>query len=120
MTTHPVSAPIAEVTEAGRHRLRVSVHGDLDYDTADAFLVTVLDQLAAHPEVRDLHLDCGGLGVCDSMGLSGLLMLHRRTRPAGVHLHLDNRQPPLERLLTVTGTLTHLTAPPPAPSPTTA
>ncbi|MGE6732696.1 STAS domain-containing protein, partial [Streptomyces sp. NPDC059900] len=46
-----------------------------------------------------------------SMGLSILLMIHRRTTAAGVRLHLDDRPAKLNRLLTLTGTLDHFTAP---------
>ncbi|MEE4540424.1 STAS domain-containing protein [Streptomyces sp. V4-01] len=116
MTTYPPAAPSAEVTAGGGERLHVRVRGDVDYDTADGFLQGVLHHLAEHPGTRHLHLDCRELGVCDSTGLSCLLMLHRHTQAAGILLHLDNRQPPLDRLLTVTDTLVHLTGPPGPPA----
>lgn len=99
------------LTAVDEGTVRIELHGDLDYDNADRLLDTVTGQLAAHPRLEHLHLDCGGLGVVDSMGLSVLLMIHRRTSGAGVHLHLDHRSAQLDRLLAVTGTMDHLTAP---------
>ena len=65
--------------------------------------------LTDRPGLRELRIDCAGIGYCDSYGLSSLLMIRRRTRAAGVELHLDNRVGALERLLRVTNTLEHLT-----------
>ncbi|MFF2808321.1 STAS domain-containing protein [Streptomyces sp. NPDC058000] len=73
------------------------------------------DRRTAHAGRRALHVDCGGLVLCDSMGLSALLMVHRRTSTLGVRLHLEERPPALDRPLTVTGTPEHLTAPPAPP-----
>ncbi|WP_329241698.1 STAS domain-containing protein [Streptomyces sp. NBC_01478] len=90
--------------------VRIDLQGDLDYDNADVLLETVTRKLAAHPHLRDLHLGCAGLGCVDSMGLSTLLMIRRRTDEAGVLLHLEERTPALNRLLTITGSLEYLTA----------
>ncbi|MFJ9633230.1 STAS domain-containing protein [Streptomyces sp. NPDC101175] len=90
--------------------VRLDLHGDLDHDNADVLLETVTGELAAHPRLRDLHLGCAGLGCVDSMGLSTLLMIRRRTDEAGVLLHLEERTPALDRLLTITGSLEYLTA----------
>ncbi|ANY06310.1 STAS domain-containing protein [Pseudonocardia sp. HH130630-07] len=84
-----------------------AVAGDLDYESADTLTSEVGARLH-RGGLRELHLDCGGLGYCDSYGLSSLLMVRRRTAAAGVVLHLDNRRPALERLLQVTRTLDHL------------
>ena len=92
--------------------VRIELRGDLDYDNADCLLEAVTAQLAARPRLEDLHLHCAGLGVIDSMGLSVLLMIHRRTGLAGVRLHLDDCTPRLLRILTITGTLDPLTASP--------
>ncbi|MFF6958973.1 STAS domain-containing protein [Streptomyces sp. NPDC008317] len=90
--------------------VRIELHGDLDYDNADRLLAVVSDKIADNPRLADLHLHCAGLGSTDSSGLSALLMIRRRTDEAGVRLHLDDRSSALERLLTITGTLAHLTA----------
>ncbi|MFF0629097.1 STAS domain-containing protein [Streptomyces sp. NPDC004296] len=102
-------------TLIGPDALKITVRGELDVDSAPEFQDAVAEQLAAHPSLRSLHVDCGGLALCDSMGLSALLMVHRRTSTLGVRLHLEERPPALDRLLTVTGTLEHLTAPPVPP-----
>ncbi|MER5664334.1 STAS domain-containing protein [Streptomyces mirabilis] len=90
--------------------VRIDLHGDLDYDNADLFLEAVTSKLVAHPRLRDLHLGCAGLGSVDSMGVSTLLMIRRRTDEADVLLYLEERTPELNRLLTITGSLEYLTA----------
>ncbi|WP_328471531.1 STAS domain-containing protein [Streptomyces sp. NBC_00448] len=91
--------------------VRIELHGDLDYDNADRLVAAVTAKLAEHPHLDDLHLHCAELGTVDTMGLSALLMIRRRTGEAGVRLHLDERGTGLDRLLDITGTLEHLTAP---------
>ncbi|MFJ6699534.1 STAS domain-containing protein [Streptomyces sp. NPDC091272] len=88
--------------------LHLAVHGYLCHDNADEFLDEATGLLTAHPGIRDLHLDFTHLDGLDSMGLSVLLMLHRRTTAARVTLHLDARTPALERVLTITGALAYL------------
>ncbi|MFD5517243.1 STAS domain-containing protein [Streptomyces sp. NPDC127066] len=89
--------------------VRIEITGDLDYDTAELLLDEVTAQLGARPRSKDLHLHCAGIGTIDSMGLSILLMIGRRTAAAGVRLHLDDRPATLDRLLEITGTLDHFT-----------
>ncbi|GAA4657713.1 MULTISPECIES: STAS domain-containing protein [Amycolatopsis] len=89
----------------------VAVDGDLDYDNADQLLYEVTERLGGAPGLRAVRLDCTRLSFCDSYGLSTLLMIHRQLRDADVVLHLDNRQPGLNRLLQRTNTLTHFTGP---------
>ncbi|MEU6674479.1 STAS domain-containing protein [Streptomyces sp. NPDC046853] len=110
MTTTPPS-PLRLTTVDTEDTVRIEVYGDLDYDNADHLLLAVTAKLAEHPRLSDLHLHCAGLEAVDSMGLSILLMIHRRTTAAGVRLHLDDRSAKLNRLLTLTGTLDHFTAP---------
>ncbi|MEU1534016.1 STAS domain-containing protein [Streptomyces fagopyri] len=98
-------------------RVRIELHGDLDYDNADLLLDEVTAQLSGRPGLKDLHLHCRGLGTVDSMGLSILLMIGRRTAAAGVLLHLDERPSKLDRLLDLTGTLDYFTAPPSSGAP---
>jgi anti-anti-sigma factor len=117
MTAQPAAAPLHLSTAAEDARtLRVAVRGDLDYDTAEELLEAVDAGLTAYPGTRELRLDCGGLSHCDSMGLSVLLTVHRRTSAAGIRLRLDDRPQPLDRLLDVTGTLEFLTADPADPA----
>ncbi|MEU6123176.1 STAS domain-containing protein [Streptomyces sp. NPDC047123] len=92
--------------------VRIKIEGDLDYDTADLLLQAVTAQLAERPELAHLHLHFAGLGSIDSMGLSVLLMIGRRTTAAHVRLHLDDRPANLDRLLDITGTGDYLTGAP--------
>lgn len=111
--SHPPSFAFTAEAEGGTVLVRVT--GDLDLDTCDELLKTVercLDDRRERPEgPHDLHLDFSGLDTVDSMGLSTLLTIRRCTDRAGVRLHLDARPLGLERLLDITGTLHHLTAP---------
>ncbi|MGW7091936.1 STAS domain-containing protein [Streptomyces sp. NPDC054874] len=109
MTTHPQHLRLTTVDTEGS--VRIALHGDLDYDSAGLLLNEVTAQLAARPALTDLHLHCAELGTVDSTGLSALLMIGRRTSGAGVRLHMDARPAKLDRLLHLTGTLDHLTAP---------
>ncbi|MFB6771319.1 MULTISPECIES: STAS domain-containing protein [unclassified Streptomyces] len=108
------------ITVDTQNTVRIEVHGDLDYDNADLLLDEATAQLAARPGLKDLRLHCAGLRMVDSMGLSVLLMIGRRTTEAGVRLHLDDRPAQLDRLLDLTGTLDHLTASVPARAPQSA
>jgi anti-anti-sigma factor len=91
------------------HVGRIGLDGDLVNINADQVLREVADALAAHPALRELHIDCAGLEVCDSRGLSVLLMLRRRAETLGIGLHIVNRPKTLDRLLTRTGTAEYLT-----------
>jgi anti-anti-sigma factor len=90
------------------------IAGDVDYTTTPELVETAEKLLVEHPVLRDLHLDCAQMTLCDSAGISGLLTIHQRTAAAGVHLHLDRRPNFLERILDITGILDHLTAAPSA------
>jgi len=110
MTTHRPRALTLAPTTIDPHTVRVVVGGDLDFDTAPDFIALVHGQLAAHPDVRDLHLDLAGLGACDSTGLSALLTARRSAAAVSARLHLDRRPERLERFLDITGTLSYLTS----------
>ncbi|GAA3931213.1 STAS domain-containing protein [Actinomadura viridis] len=113
MTGFLPSSPLRLVTTGpDPHTLRVAVHGDLDYSTAGELLTAVAHRLEDQQELRDLHIDCSGMRLCDSSGLSVLLMVRRRADAAAVRLHLDGRGDRLNRMLDITGTLRHLTGEP--------
>ncbi|MEV6565689.1 STAS domain-containing protein [Streptomyces kronopolitis] len=112
MTTHP-RHHLQLITVDTQDDMRIEIHGDLDHTSADLVVEEVTSQLAGRPALTDLRLDCADLGTVDSMGLSALLMIGRRTTAAGVRLHLDDRPATLDRILNLTGTLEYLTAPPP-------
>ncbi|MFI9648216.1 STAS domain-containing protein [Streptomyces sp. NPDC052040] len=112
-TSHTPSLSLTVETE--RTAIVVRVLGDLDYETCDELVSTVDGRLARWPAdgppLTALHLDFAGLGDVDSMGLSALLAIRRRTDAAAIDLRLDERPPALQRLLEITGSLDHLTAP---------
>lgn len=83
--------------------------GDLVNEHAERLLVAVNERLAEHRDLRELLIDCAKLEVCDSRGLSVLLMVRRRTDSLGVTLRLVNRTRLLDRLLDRTGTADYLT-----------
>ncbi|TQM79428.1 anti-anti-sigma factor [Saccharothrix saharensis] len=90
------------------HTARIVLSGDIVYDNGDQLLVMVDELLTVHG-VRAIRLDCGGIGFCDSYGLSTLLAVRRRVAAAGAQLELDNRRPSLDRLMRRTHTFQHLT-----------
>ncbi|MEW2162790.1 STAS domain-containing protein [Streptomyces sp. NPDC007084] len=112
-TSHPPSFSLT--VEAETTDLVIRVAGDLDYETCDELMRTVDQNLTvrrtAERRPSALRIDFTALHGIDSMGLSALLMIRRHTDAAGMSLHLDERPPHLERLLEITGTLDHLTAP---------
>ncbi|MET7806907.1 STAS domain-containing protein [Micromonospora chersina] len=92
---------------AGRARLRLT--GELDFDTAP-------DLVAAAAELRrdgyqELLLDFARVTLCDSSGLSALVVIHRSG--AGTVL-LDSVNPPVRQLLDRTGLAELLAVPPSA------
>ncbi|MFC9291026.1 STAS domain-containing protein [Streptomyces sp. NPDC057052] len=107
------------ITTAASHpsALTLAVVGELDHDAGHfpALLTCAIeDHEREHgATLRDLRLDCADLTLIDSTGLAMLLMLRRRTYPAGITLHLDNRPAHLERMLQLTGTAEYLTEPQP-------
>ncbi|MFF2364449.1 STAS domain-containing protein [Streptomyces sp. NPDC058122] len=111
-TSHPPAFTLTVDVQPAA--LVIHVAGDLDHETCDELMRTVDQYLVAprDPErqIRELRVDFAGLGSIDSMGLSILLMIRRRTDAAAVRLYLDQRPRGLDRLLEITGTLEHLTA----------
>ncbi|MEU2825586.1 STAS domain-containing protein [Streptomyces bacillaris] len=110
MTALP--SPLLTVTaEEGRGWARLRLTGDLDYDTSGELVARAAERLAARPELDDLHLDCAGLEMCDSMGVSALLQVHRDTAARRVRLHVEEAPPFLDRIMRITG-IDHLFARP--------
>ncbi|MFC8920661.1 STAS domain-containing protein [Streptomyces sp. NPDC057116] len=114
MTASPEAHPVVVQPDTGRHLLRLALFGDLDYDSGEEILHLVRQALGAHKEAHELVLDCRELRLVDSMGLSVLLQVHRDASEGGRRCHLEAVGPSLERLLRITGTFDHLTAPGPA------
>ncbi|MFH9725498.1 STAS domain-containing protein [Streptomyces sp. NPDC017254] len=89
--------------------LYAELAGDLAWDSANELLDAARAHLDPASGLSAVRLDCARMTLCDSMGLSALLALHRHAAAMGVLLHLDRRPPFLDRLLQLTGTYEHLT-----------
>ncbi|MFD5900667.1 STAS domain-containing protein [Streptomyces microflavus] len=108
MTALP--SPFFTVTaEEGWGWVRLRLTGDLDYDTSHELVARAAERLADRPDLRDLYLDCAQLGLCDSMGVSALLQVHRDTTARSVCLHVEDAPPFLDRIMRITG-IQHLFA----------
>ena len=94
----PSQALTIEVSrlDAGRARLRLT--GELDFDTAPQLVAAAADlRLDGYQE---LFLDFSGVGLCDSSGLSALVVIHR----AGAGpVRLSGMNPQVQQLLGRTG-----------------
>ncbi|MFD4539661.1 STAS domain-containing protein [Streptomyces bauhiniae] len=115
MTLHQPAGFSVTVEAAEPRTIRLTLQGVLDFESGDEFLDVVGSTLDAHavehgPVLRELHMNCAGLRLLDSTGLSALLTLRRRTHPAGITLHLRHRPVQLIRMLALTGTAEYLTA----------
>ncbi|MEV6691904.1 STAS domain-containing protein [Micromonospora sp. NPDC051196] len=82
--------------DAGRAELRLT--GDLDFDSAPE-LITAVEKLR-RDGYRQLVIDLAGVGLCDSSGLSALVVAHRGSP---VPLRLVGINPSLRHLLDRTG-----------------
>ncbi|MEV4544565.1 STAS domain-containing protein [Micromonospora echinaurantiaca] len=59
--------------DAGRVRLRLA--GELDFDTAPELIAAAAD--VRRDDCQDLVIDLTGVALCDSSGLSALVVVHR-------------------------------------------
>ncbi|MEU1687540.1 STAS domain-containing protein [Micromonospora sp. NPDC005707] len=98
--------------DPGRARLRLT--GELDFDTAPE-LVSVAAELR-RDGCRELLLDFAGVGLCDSSGLSALVLIHRA---GDGPVHLDAVTPQVRQLLDRTGLAELLAVPPVGETATT-
>lgn len=87
--------------DTGTGPVVLSLRGQLDLDTADG-LRTALDGLAAD-HVCELMIDLSGLEFCDSIGLSTIVLEHRRCLAEGGWLRLAAPAPFMVRLLSAVG-----------------
>ncbi|MEU4793771.1 STAS domain-containing protein [Micromonospora tulbaghiae] len=91
--------------DAGSARMRLA--GELDFDTAPELVAAVADlRRDGHQE---LELDFAGVHLCDSSGLSALVVIHRAGTGA---IRLLNLNPQVRHLLDRTGLAELLAAPP--------
>ncbi|MFF3562684.1 STAS domain-containing protein [Streptomyces sp. NPDC002574] len=85
----------------------IRVAGELDHETAPDLLDAVTGELAAQPPPGGLELDLSGVAVCDSSGLSALIVALRRATGAGTGLRLTGLPTQLVRVIRVTGLAAH-------------
>ncbi|MCX5064635.1 STAS domain-containing protein [Micromonospora lupini] len=77
-----------EVTRLDACHVRLRLTGELDYDTAPDLVAAAAE---LHGE-QHVTIDLAGVGLCDSSGLSALLVVHRRVgaiRLTGVSARLQ-------------------------------
>jgi anti-anti-sigma factor len=85
------------------------LQGELDAANQD-LLRCVIRSVLDHHSPRVLVLDLSALGFADCAGLSAVLWAHKRLAGQGRELVLAAIQPPVRRLLDVTGLNTYLNA----------
>ncbi|AXO38186.1 STAS domain-containing protein [Micromonospora chalcea] len=95
----------ADRLDAGAARVRLA--GELDFDTAPE-LVEAVAQLR-RDGYQEVELDFAGVVLCDSSGLSALVVIHRSGTGA---VHLRNTNAQIRHLLDRTGLAELLAAPP--------
>lgn len=80
----------------------VSVTGDIDMTTGQAFRDVLMDE-ATKPSRRRVVVDLAGIGFMASAGLHVLLTVNERVRAAGGSLIVACPQPVVARVLSLTG-----------------
>jgi anti-anti-sigma factor len=106
--THPHLPPLhLTVDRSGTGTVVLHVTGDLDHETAPDLLDAVTDELSPGGPPDALVLDLSGVCLCDSSGLSALIVALRRTTAAGTALRLTSVPPQLLRVIKVTGLADH-------------
>ncbi|MEH0825935.1 MULTISPECIES: STAS domain-containing protein [unclassified Micromonospora] len=103
----PSQTLTVEVDRLAAGSARVRLAGELDFDTAPELVEAVAElRRDGHQE---LELDFAGVDLCDSSGLSALVVIHRAGTGA---IRLFNLNPQIKHLLDRTGLAELLAAPP--------
>jgi anti-sigma B factor antagonist len=97
---------IATSGTPGRPVTVMSVHGDVDLDSAPV-LRAALHDLLGRPQPR-IVIDLSGVGFSDSIGLGAFVYAYANCRDAGGFLHLAAPTPFLTGILTVVGIAGHV------------
>ncbi|MFG2794259.1 STAS domain-containing protein [Streptomyces sp. NPDC048419] len=100
-------APLTISVEAVGDRSVVLVCGELDLEGNP-----ILQQALAEALTRatgGVELDLSGVGFCDCAALNVLLHMHHRAQKMAKSFVVRATSPAVHRLLTLTGTLPHLT-----------
>ncbi|MGY0005393.1 STAS domain-containing protein [Micromonospora sp. I033] len=105
----PAQLLTIEVDQLDGGRVRLRLTGELDFDTAPELVVAAAE--LRRDGYQELLLDFAGVALCDSSGLSALVVIHRAGAGA-VRLH--GVSPQLRQLLDRTGLAELLAVPPPA------
>ncbi|MDR6324518.1 STAS domain-containing protein [Actinoplanes couchii] len=118
MTVLPAVSVVIVPPSACPHTVCLALAGDLIYETGNDVFDQVQRVMLQHEHLRVLQIDCRQLKLIDSTGLSVFLQIHNWADDSGIDFYLHNPGPVLERILKVTGTYEHLTAPQQATSST--
>jgi anti-anti-sigma factor len=92
------SASVEVSQETGTLILRL--HGELDAESRRVIEPAVL---AAIPSAYAVVLDLRDLRFCDSTGVAMFVAAHEKAKAEGTTLTLDNLQPSVARVLSVSG-----------------
>ncbi|KQP40038.1 SulP family inorganic anion transporter [Pseudorhodoferax sp. Leaf274] len=79
--------------------------GGLDFASANAFERAVLEQLAAHPDVRHVCVFALSINHIDATGVEMFSQLRKGLRERGICLHIAGMKLPVERVLLRAGEL---------------
>ena len=113
MSGHPdiPDALLSVATHRDDDTIRVVLSGEIDMTTADKF-ETAMDT-AAGQNPRSVVVDLADVRFMDSSGIAALVHARTRSEISGTVLTVINCQPPIRRVMEVTGVYTALTERPP-------
>ncbi|MGW7316199.1 STAS domain-containing protein [Streptomyces sp. NPDC054854] len=83
----------------------VRVIGEMDLATGPHLSDALAEALRHASPTRPLVVDCSRLTFCDSAGLNALLIARQTAQRVGVDIRLDSPNHQIQRLLTITGTV---------------
>jgi anti-sigma B factor antagonist len=86
----------------------LALAGDLDLATAGDLVAAAEHVLAESGASQELVVDLGGVGFCDSAGISAMVTVRRLSTQYGWVLRVTKAQPQVRRVLELTGLTAHL------------
>ena len=98
-------SPVAGMVRLRPDGVGLVLSGDLDLHSAPA-LLDLLPRLLGNCRQRNAtraEIDCAGLTLCDSSGLTAFIRAHQAAREAGISLVLIDRPAQLTNLLDLAG-----------------
>jgi sulfate permease, SulP family len=87
------------------HLYAMRMDAELDFASASALERTVVEYLAAHPEVRHVCLFAQPINRVDATGVEVFGHLRSRLNERGIRLHISGLKLPVERVLSKAGVL---------------